>query len=110
MDRLHGTFVDGPPDLVIEISSPGSRGLDRGEKFFEYAEAGVAEYWLIDPERKRVEAYRRGGEGGAYDPVPLGEPPVLRSEALPGMGIAVEWLWAEPLPKQAWVREQWGLA
>jgi Uma2 family endonuclease len=107
LDRVRGSYVEGPPDLVIEIVSPGSRGQDRGAKFHEYAQAAIPEYWLIDPERSTAEAYRL--VGGAYQPVDLGEPPALRSDALPGMWIAVEWLWRQPLPKQGFVRGEWGL-
>jgi Uma2 family endonuclease len=107
LDRVHGTYVEAP-DLVIEIVSPSSRGQDRGDKYYEYAEAGIPEYWLIDPERSRVEAYRL--EGGDYRVVPLGDPAELRSEALPGMWIAVEWLWRQPLPKQSSVRAEWRIA
>ncbi|MGW4326506.1 Uma2 family endonuclease [Nocardia sp. NPDC004573] len=34
--------------LAVEILSPGSRRTDRVTKFFEYAEAGIEYYWLID--------------------------------------------------------------
>jgi Uma2 family endonuclease len=105
-ERVHGTYVEGPPDLVIEIVSPSSRGQDRGDKYYEYAEAGIPEYWLIDPERKKVEAHRLAADGG-YQIVPLGDPPMLRTDALPGMWIAVEWLWREPLPLLPDVFAEW---
>ncbi|MGK8554166.1 Uma2 family endonuclease [Nocardia gipuzkoensis] len=34
--------------LAVEVLSPGSRRTDRVTKFFEYAEAGIDYYWLID--------------------------------------------------------------
>lgn len=108
MDRVHATYVEGPPDLVVEIISRASRVLDRGEKFYEYEQAGVPEYWLIDPERKKVEAYRLGTDG-TYEPFPLGDPAALRAEALPGMWIPTEWLWQEPLPRLTEVQKSWGL-
>ena len=46
--RLKKTFLDGPADVVVEIISAGSIGLDRGDKFVEYERGGVREYWLID--------------------------------------------------------------
>lgn len=39
----------GPPDLAVEVLSPGTRETDRTEKLVEYAQAGVHEYWIVDP-------------------------------------------------------------
>jgi Uma2 family endonuclease len=47
--------VEGPPDLVIEVLSPSNRAHDRLTKRALYAQAGVREYWLVDPERRSVE-------------------------------------------------------
>lgn len=106
-DRVHETFVEGAADLVIEVVSPSTRAVDRGVKYYEYEQAGVPEYWLVDPLRERVEADRLGA-GGAYEPVALGEPPVLRSEiALPGMWIPAQWLWRNPLPRIPEVFKTW---
>jgi len=44
-----GERVHGPPDLVIEILSPGTDRRDRTEKLDLYAKYGVAEYWIVDP-------------------------------------------------------------
>ncbi|NOY41432.1 MAG: Uma2 family endonuclease, partial [Planctomycetes bacterium] len=44
-----GDRVEGPPDLVIEILSPGSDRRDRTEKLDLYAKYDVAEYWIVDP-------------------------------------------------------------
>ena len=107
-DRVRGTYVQAPADLVIEILSPSSRGTDRGDKFYEYEEAGISEYWLIDPEREVVEAYRLASPG-RYERRDLGDPMVLTSDALPGMRLPVGWLWQEPLPKLSWVIKEWGL-
>jgi Uma2 family endonuclease len=107
LDQVHGSYVEGAVDLVVEIISPESRGRDRGDKYYDYQQAGVREYWLIDPASQRVEAYRL--VEGAYELVALGDPPVLRSEALPGMAMPVSWLWTKPLPKLPWVYREWGL-
>jgi Uma2 family endonuclease len=106
-ERALGTFVQGAVDLVIEVASPSTRAVDRGVKYYEYEQAGVPEYWLVDPLRERVEAYRLGS-GGMYEPVALGSPLVLQSEvALPGMWIPAEWLWQNPLPRMSDVFETW---
>ena len=105
-DRAQGTFVDGAADLVIEVVSPSTRAVDRGVKYYEYEQAGVPEYWLVDPMRERVEVYRLG-VGGVYEPLALGDPPVLRSEVLAGMWIPVSWLWQNPLPRMPEVFAAW---
>ena len=55
--RLKKTCLEGPADLVVEIISPDSRAPDRGEKFYEYQQGGVREFWLIDPLRQQAEFY-----------------------------------------------------
>ena len=96
-DRLKETYLDGPADLVVEIVSPESRGHDRGEKFYEYEQAGIPEYWLIDPETRRAEFYQRGATGH-YHLVPPDVQGRYRSAVLTGFWLKVEWLWQEPLP------------
>lgn len=54
----------GVPDLIMEILSPGTRRIDRTEKFSEYARAGVKEYWLVDIAAGTIELFSL--EEGAY--------------------------------------------
>ena len=108
LDQLKETYLDGPADLVVEIVSPESIGRDRGEKFYEYAQGGVPEYWLIDPQMKRAEFYRLA-EGGQYQLVPPDEERVYRSAVLPGFWLRVEWLWQESLPRVLDVVHELGL-
>ncbi len=49
--------IQGAPDLVIEVLSPSTAGLDRGRKMETYARFGVREYWLIDPDEHVAEQY-----------------------------------------------------
>jgi Uma2 family endonuclease len=51
LDRLTEERMLGPVDLAIEIASPGTLSIDRVDKFYEYQQSGVREYWLIDPRR-----------------------------------------------------------
>ena len=107
-DRVTDSHVEGPADLVVEVISPDSRVRDRGEKFYEYEQAGVPEYWMIDPSRRKAEQYRLDASG-TYEPVPLGDPPRLRTELLEELWIDPAWLWSQPLPKLDAVLEEWGL-
>ena len=51
-------WIEGSPDLAIEITSPGSRKLDRLDKFELYAAGKVKHYWIVDPRQRTIEAYR----------------------------------------------------
>jgi Uma2 family endonuclease len=55
--------VQGAPEIVIEIGSPGTRKRDETIKRHLYERAGVSEYWVVDPELDVVRVYRRGEEG-----------------------------------------------
>ncbi len=47
----------GAPDWILEIVSPGSRRMDYMIKLFKYRNAGVKEYWIVDPDRNRITVY-----------------------------------------------------
>jgi Uma2 family endonuclease len=48
---------NGAPDLVIEILSPSNGRHEMVLKFNKYLEAGVREYWIIDPEEKAIQVH-----------------------------------------------------
>lgn len=50
-------YVDGVPDIIFEIISPGSVRRDRVDKKALYEQFGVKEYWLIDSANKTVEIF-----------------------------------------------------
>ena len=86
-DRF-GEQALGLPDLVVEVVSPPTVTTDRVEKFYEYARAGVREYWMVDPEERAIEVYilREGAYtlGGKY-----GSGEIARSGLLSGFEVAV---------------------
>jgi Uma2 family endonuclease len=88
--------MHGAPDIAVEVVSRESRQRDYGEKRQLYEEAGVAEYWIIDPIQQRVEFLVL--EAGRYQIARLEENRRFRSRALPGFWIDVDWLLADPLP------------
>ncbi len=86
--------VEGVPDLVIEVLSPATARHDRLTKYRLYAEAGVSEYWIIDPEAGAADIYTRRGNGF----VPLGHYErggVIRSELLPALRLPLDELFAD---------------
>lgn len=50
-------WIEGVPDLVVEIISPSSASYDRAQKFRVYEEAGVPEYWIVDPRARTIEVF-----------------------------------------------------
>ena len=53
------THLQRPPDLVVEVLSEATRGRDLVVKRALYLELGVAEYWIVDPDRRTIEFCRR---------------------------------------------------
>ncbi|MEJ7762333.1 MAG: Uma2 family endonuclease [Thermomicrobiales bacterium] len=84
--RRDAQTIDEPPDLVLEIISPGSaaRRRDRIQKLAFYARFGVAEYWLVDPVARTWETLIL--EGGVYRPLPP-EGTIYRSRVVDGFAI-----------------------
>lgn len=84
-----GEQLFGVPDLVMEVTSSGTRRTDRAEKLVEYAQAGVEEYWIVDPEARTVEVFTL--REGAYELLgKWGAGETARSELLAGFEVAVD--------------------
>ena len=80
--------VQGAPELVIEIGSPGTRKRDETIKRRLYERAGVSEYWVVDPELDVVRVYRRGTEGFERPRELTAEASdVLATPLLPGLSL-----------------------
>ena len=52
-DRMGEQFWDGA-DLVMEVVSPDGRKRDLEVKRREYAQAGISEYWIVDPQASSI--------------------------------------------------------
>jgi Uma2 family endonuclease len=50
-------YIEGVPDLVVEVLSPGNWMYDRHEKYQLYQTARVPEYWIVDYRAKTVEVF-----------------------------------------------------
>jgi Uma2 family endonuclease len=47
----------GPPDLIVEVLSPGTARQDKVTKFAIYERHGVREYWIADPVYQNIEVW-----------------------------------------------------
>lgn len=109
LDRIGEQFLDGAADLVIEVVSPDSIVRDTQDKFEEYEKAGVAEYWIVDPNRRTANFYARD-ENGRYKQLFLQEDGKFESGIIPGLWIDTAWLWQEDLPTVMSVIKEWKLS
>lgn len=93
--RVEYQRIVGPPDLIIEISSPSTRRLDLMRKRDLYERYDLPEYWFVDLDGDNVQVYRllEGQYGTAY----IGtRGRVLDSPLLPGLSINVDELLGAP--------------
>lgn len=95
LDAVKRNYMDGPPDLVIEVVSPSDSATQILQKRVEYEQIGVRELWIIDQPKKRLSVCDLGSDGYFVEREIDG--PVLIAKTVPGFRIQVDWLWCEPL-------------
>ena len=83
------TMLYPAPDLVVEILSESTEGIDRGVKFNDYALHNVAEYWIINAEKEFIEQYFLE-EGSVYELNLKVKDGMISSRAIQGFTIPVE--------------------
>lgn len=107
-DRLHlirDKAMRGPADLVIEVTSYGSRKIDRVDKYREYEIGGVREYWIVDPLQSQLDHFHL--ENGRYVPGDMDEDGKRRSRVFPGIWIEKQWILDRPPALQ--ILKLWGV-
>ncbi len=57
VNKIDDKGCKGVPDWIIEVVSPGSVNMDYHTKLFKYQNAGVREYWIVDPLKDRIFVY-----------------------------------------------------
>ena len=111
-ERLHlsgDVYVDGTPDLAVEVLSPSSRRYDLVEKRINYARFGTREYWLVDPIERSATAYEL--VQGEWVPIHA-EEGVLHSKVLDGFWLRLDWLFppaGQERPSELEIARQQGL-
>jgi Uma2 family endonuclease len=83
----------GAPDLIIEVLSPSTARYDRIVKYRKYQEAGVREYWIVDPDTQSIQVCVL--ENGRYVVSMYDEADTAPVSVLPGCGIVVKDIFAE---------------
>ncbi len=97
VSQEEGTRRDSHPRsamLIIEVASSSLRE-DRTTKGALYARHGIAEFWLVDAERQRVEVYRQpDADSAAYAEHTTAQAgDVLTSQAVPGLRVPLDSVW-----------------
>lgn len=88
-------YIDGPPALAIEIVSPDSVDRDYVQKRAIYEQAGVPEYWILDPDERRA-TFLVLDQGRYREVQPTGD--MIHSATIPGMALDVRWFWSSQRP------------
>ncbi len=94
-ERLHivtERAVEGAPDLLVEIISPGSVRRDRVAKLNTYAKHGVRHCWLLDPAARTLEAFELA-EGSYRLAAAVGDDETFRPTLFPDLVIPLPELW-----------------
>jgi Uma2 family endonuclease len=107
LEIIGENHIEGAPDLIVEIVSPDSVARDWREKYLEYEQAGVREYWVADPQQQVLEVYTLGAEGryALLEP----QEDAHHSQVVPGFWLRAGWLWQSPLPGVLDVARELGL-
>ncbi len=84
--------IEGPPTLVVEILSPSTATLDRMTKPRLYARHRVPFLWLVDPDRRTVEAFALG-EAGYGEPVVASGSTPAALPPFPALSVVPDALW-----------------
>ena len=94
--ELSATALYGAADVCIEIVSAESVSRDYGDKLVDYEQAGVNEYWIIDPLRQITTFYRLQAHSHYSLQQPLDD--VYTTPLLPKFQLNIARLWDDPLP------------
>ena len=91
---IQGSFVEGIPDLIVEVLSQG-RARDLVRKRAWYEEAGVPEYWIMDPAANVIRALELAA-AGRFVSRTLGVGDTLATRAIPGFELPLRRLFHHP--------------
>lgn len=95
-DIITDNYINGAPDIVVEIISPANKKQEREEKHALYERTGVKEYWTVFPKKRavKVETLEEGKFQTYSEGKKTGE---IRSKILDGFSIKIEDIMPESL-------------
>lgn len=85
----------GAPDLIIEILSPGNSRTEMRDKFELYQEAGVLEYWIVNPSEKMIQVFQLNEQGRYIGLPPVVEGDILTTPIVPNLEVDVTEVFAD---------------
>jgi len=88
ISTIGGTGCTGAPDMVIEVLSPSTASKDMILKYNKYLEAGIREYWIVDPQTKTVRVCILNN--GKYDSIDYMDARIIPIRVLDGCDIDIE--------------------
>ena len=84
-------WIEGAPDLVVEILSPSTASRDQVHKLNLFADAGVSEYWIVDPAGRHIAFLVSDGAAFTVHPPESGR---WQSSVVPEIELDIDALWA----------------
>ena len=103
-NKIDEKGCNGAPDLIIEVLSPSSSTRDLKDKRQLYQQAGVPEYWVVDPFDGVVHLFVMSENGEYINRYPVTAEEILKSETIPNLKIPMKEIFPEILeePKETY--------
>ncbi len=84
--KIEERGIIGPPDLIVEVSSPSTASHDNIRKRALYEREGVDEFWIVSPGDRLVRVYKRSAGRFNVEEV-FDDEAVITVERFPGLSI-----------------------
>jgi len=105
--RITEQGCNGAPDMVVEVISKSSVKKDLHEKYSIYEQAGVKEYWIVQPQDRSLIIFTLTTAGQYQPSKPLTKGDIATSQVLPGLAIDLDELFIDVVeePKELYPLE-----
>ena len=96
--KITPSHIEGAPELVVEILSPGTSAKDLREKKWLYQRSGVREYIVVDPLEFYVQRFLLSADGRYGEPEVFGPEDVISLVVLEGLTVDLREIleWSPP--------------